>query len=83
MYEYTFRYGPFCFKVIGEGDKDAVNKARRAIEESFPEDSLDHLRVDLTAGAFEGRLYVETREISVKDIARRHELIEETEAVPF
>jgi len=86
--EYTFKYGPFYFQVHAEDDRDAVRKGRRAIEESWPEDEsaqrIDmHLKVDLTAGGFMGRLYVEPGEISINNIVKRQTVAEEQELVPF
>lgn len=76
MQEYTFRHGPLYFKIHAEEDKDAVNKARRALEESFPDDANNHINVDLTAGAFLGRLYIEPLELSVRNIIKREPLPE-------
>lgn len=74
MIEYTFRYGPFFFSIHGEDEKDAVSKARRSLEESFASNSNSvylHLNVDLTAGGFRGCLYIQPREISIKNIIGR------------
>lgn len=83
MIEYTFKYGPFYFRIHAENDRDAVTKARRAIEETSPEASSLYLKVELTAGAFEGRLYLEPLELGVKDICKRETLPEMSDAVPF
>lgn len=83
MIQYTFRHGPFYFNIHAKDDKDAVQKARQAIEETAPADSSTYLRVDLTAGAFEGRIYLEPGELSSKDICKREPLPEIAEDVPF
>ncbi len=83
MIEYTFKHGPFYFCVYAENDTDAVNKARRAIEETSPEASNTYLQVELTAGAFQGRIYLEPKEISKKDICKKEEIPEVEEGVPF
>lgn len=83
MVEYTFRYGPFYFSIHAEDDKDAVTKARRALEESSPDELHTQLHVDLTAGAFAGRIYVEAGELSAKDICKREEVPELVVGVPF
>lgn len=84
MINYTFKFGPFYFQIAAEDDKDAVNKARRAIEESSPDISSDvFLEVDLTAGACQGRLYLEPRELTVANICKRESLPEMAENVPF
>lgn len=84
MQEYTFKHGPFYFQVQADEDKEAVNRARRAIEESFPEDDKsEYLPIDLTGGAFAGRLYIEPREITVANICKRVELPEPETSVPF
>lgn len=83
MIQYTFKYGPFYFNIHAENDKDAVMKIRRAIEETSPDVSSSYLKVELTAGAFEGRIYVEPKEISVKNICKREELPSMAENVPF
>lgn len=79
MIEYTFKYGTFSFKIHGMDDIDAVSKARRCLVESFPENSdpvNHHLFVELTAGGFNGRLYIEPEEISKKNITKRTQLLE-------
>jgi hypothetical protein len=83
MLEYTFKYGPFYFKIHAEEDKEAVTKARKALEESFPDEALDYLAVDLTAGAFMGRLYIEPGELSVSNICKKQDLPELVTDVPF
>lgn len=83
MIQYTFKHGPFFFNIHADNDKDAVNKVRRAIEETSPDVSSLYLRVELTAGAFEGKIYIEPGEISVKNICKREELPEMAENVPF
>ena len=83
MTSYTFHHGPFYFQIHAENDKDAVRKARQAIEETAPVARNTYLRVDLTAGAFEGRIYVEPGELGVKDICKRESLPQIEEGVPF
>jgi hypothetical protein len=83
MIEYTFKHGHFYFRIHAETDKDAVRKVRRAIEETSPEASDTYLKVDLLAGAFEGRIYLEPGEISTKNICRRDVLPEVSTDVPF
>lgn len=83
MFEYTFQYGPFYFKVHAGNDQEAVKIAKRSIEESYPEDSVNHLDVDLTAGGFRGRLYIDTGIITDKNIYRREEVPELVGATPF
>jgi hypothetical protein len=83
MQEYTFKVGPFYFKIHADDNKEAVTKARRAIEQSFPDNSVDHLEIDLDGGAFLGRLYIETEEITVGNILKVEELPELALNVPF
>lgn len=85
MIEYTFKYGPFYFLVHAENDKDAVQKARRSVEETSPTASDTYLKVELTAGAFEGRIYLEPGEITSKCIRKRKKLEDITaeQGVPF
>lgn len=71
MVEYTFKSGSFFFNVLGESDKKAVILARQALRESFPSKVQDHLDIDLTAGAYKGRLYIIPAEITIKNICRR------------
>lgn len=84
MIKYTFKHGPFYFNIFANSDTDAVTKIRKALEETAPADTETYLPVDLTAGAFDGRLYLEPAEVSAKDICKREELLEfEEEGVPF
>ncbi len=83
MTSYTFRHGPFYFQIHAENDKEAVRKARQAIEETAPIAPDTYLKVELTAGAFEGRIYVEPGELGIKDICKREVLSEIEEGVPF
>ena len=83
MNEYTFKYGPFYFRIHATDELDAVRKARRAVEETSPEASDVYLKVELTAGAFEGRLYLEPGEISSKNICNTEPLPEMRKGVPF
>lgn len=83
MNKYTFKHGPFYFSIHAESDRDAVTKARRAIDETSPAASETYLKVELTAGAFEGRLYLEPGELTIKDICKREELEELADEVPF
>lgn len=83
MIEYTFKYGPFYFRIHAEDKERAVFKARRALEESFPEDSLDHLNVELTAGGFGGRLYIDTSEVTEQNIVKSEALPELIGDIPF
>ena len=83
MQEFTFKFDTFYFKIYASDDIDAVNKARRALEESFPERALDHLKIDLDGGAFDGRLYIEPMELSKANIIRRDTLPEPETGVPF
>lgn len=83
MTKYTFKHGAFFFNIFAESDRDAVNKARRALEETSPADANTYLKVDLTAGAFDGRIYLEPEEVNTKSICKREELPELLEEVPF
>jgi hypothetical protein len=74
MTEYLFKDGPLHFRIHAESDKDAVRKARVAIRETSPcyiEDPQIYLKIDLTGGAFDGRVYLEPGEITVKAICKR------------
>lgn len=71
MVEYTFKSGSFFFNVVAETDRKAVTAARKAIKESFPGKSKDHLNIDLTAGAYSGKLYVIPEELTLRNICRR------------
>lgn len=83
MIEHTFRHGSLYFRILAEDDKDAVTKARRAIEETAPVSTRTYLKVDLDAGGFEGRLYIEPQEITVQHICRREPIPEVEVGVPF
>lgn len=83
MIQYTFKHGPFFFNIHAEDDKDAVRKVRKALEETSPEVSSPYLQVDLTGGAFDGRVYIEPAEVSVKDICKREVLRDDPGDVPF
>lgn len=83
MIEYTFKNGPFYFHVMAENDKDAVTKARRAIEETAPVSSRVYLKVDLDAGGFGGRIYMDPQEITVSNIRKRESVPEVDVEVPF
>lgn len=88
MQEYTFKYKKnFYFKVFANSDKEAVQNARKCLNETIASEVLDYLTVDLTAGGFMGRLYIEPAEITIKNICKRAPVVEEqTEigiAVPF
>jgi len=83
MQEYTFKFGTFYFKIHANEDKEAVFKARRALEESMPENAFHHLKVDLTAGAFDGKLYIEPEELTVCNICKTVSLPEVDVSLPF
>lgn len=83
MIQYTFKYGPFYFCIHADNEQDAVRRARRSVEETAPETSNTYLKVELTAGAFEGRLYLEPGEITKKNIIKTEALPELAEGVPF
>lgn len=83
MTEYMFKYGPFYFSIHGEDDQDAIRKAKQAILETSTPAADVYLNVDLTAGAFEGRIYLDPEEITDKNICQRDILPEVTEDVPF
>lgn len=72
MIEYSFRFGIFHFKIHGDSDKDAVNKARRAIEESMAKEVFgERLDIGLTGGAFDGCICVIPEEITISNICKR------------
>lgn len=83
MTKYTFRYKSFYFKVMAETEREAVTRARAAIEETSHISTTPYLEVDLTAGAFEGRIYIETGEISISNIIKKEIFQEEEIGVPF
>jgi len=83
MQEFTFKYDTLYFRVHANDDTDAVNRARRALEESFPEKVHDYLKIELTGGAFDGRLYIEPGEISRANIIKREQLKELAADIPF
>jgi hypothetical protein len=88
MIEYTFLTGPFSFCIHAENDEEAISKGNRAINESCGPVTLDRvlrldsaagaLKVDLTAGAFDGKLYYAKHlSLSTIDIIERKEISEE------
>lgn len=84
MIQYMFKYGPFYFSIHGDNDQDAIRKAKQAVLETATPASDIYLRVELTAGAFEGRIYLDPEEITDKNICKR-EMLEDlaSEEVPF
>lgn len=68
MIKYTFQVGNFTFSILANDDKDALKKAQQAMRESSPVDPGVYLDVELTAGAHEGRLYINPLNIRTKNI---------------
>lgn len=80
---YTLHYGPFFFNIYADSDKDAVNKAQQALHSSSEGlHTKIALKVELTAGAFEGYVRFDPEYITEGNIVRKEE-VEEEEAVPF
>lgn len=71
MFGYVFKHGTFYFRIQANDDDDALMKAKRAIEETAPAASNTYLKVDLTAGAFEGRIYLEPETLTKSNICRK------------
>ena len=71
MREYRFSLGDtrtgclgFCFSVIARNRRDALNKARRALE------TIEAVAIDLSdTGATDGRVYFNARNLHLSDIA--------------
>jgi hypothetical protein len=84
MTEYTIRYGPFYFRVYAGNDEDAINKAKQALYESS-EGLHAHakLRVELTAGAFDGNIFIEPENLTIENICTRTATNEVESSVPF
>lgn len=83
MIEYTFRHGPFFFRIHAENNEDAIRKAKRTIDETAPTSSITYLPVDLTTGAFDGRLYIDPDEINEGNICEKVCIPEVDVGVPF
>lgn len=84
MTRYTFKHKvPLYFSIVAEDERDAVMRARKAIEETSLGGYHIYLRVELTAGAHDGRIYIEPGEMSTKDICKKEILLEISEDVPF
>lgn len=83
MYNYQFKCGSFFFRLIAKDDEDAVKKAKQMLEESFPEDAVDYLEINLTNGGFCGRLYVATEGICPKNINSKEPIPDLDPSVPF
>lgn len=69
MTKYVFQVGAFTFSILANGDKDALKKARQAMRESAV--ASGDLDVELTAGAHEGRLYVNPWNLRTRNIIAR------------
>lgn len=83
MYIYQFKCGSFFFKLVALNDEAAIKRAQHMLEESFPEDSIDHLDINLTDGGFSGRLYIDTETLSVSNIHSKERVPELDVTAPF
>jgi hypothetical protein len=69
--------------MCAENDSDAITKAIKALDETSVVNVNSYIKVNVTGGASDGRIYLDPLELTVENICNRETIPEIEEGIPF